>query len=440
MDQPDLTKGNPNEIWGAFFQKHRPAPRLVSEWVMALHEQKNYPQVIACLQNAILHGQAQPWMYEVLALNMEIQNYPKEAIERVVLSLSDFGDANFESMMYSGAYLTRFGRKPAALTMYRQASRLLPERAEPYALGLKLAKETDSPEFVAWAACGLLRNYWKPDFPQIHKDAETALKDQIQKARRNNQPDIADSLQAAFLEARSRDLSIRLTWNGNADLDMQVEEPSGTVCSVESRETQGGGLFLHDGVGPDAANAYELYLCPVGVAGPYRVRVSNKDGSLVGNRATLTVTIREGFPDQVRFTRTLVIEGEEASLTIDLPKGRRTQPRIVTWNPPEFDVAEPAGKKFVLPVSYTTLSAKQEADARRAAVLRDFEESRRQPPRAGAFGYAPQVTVIQEGTATSARAIVSPDRRYVRIGIQPVFNDVVDVFTFSFVNGGNASR
>lgn len=407
---------------------------------MKLHEQKEYPQVIACLQNAILHGQAQPWMYEVLALNMEIQNYPKEAVERVVLSLSDFGDANFESMMYSGAYLTRFGRKPAALTMYRQASRLLPERAEPYALGLKLAKETESPEYVGWAACGLLQNYWKPDFPQVHKEAETALRDQIQKARRNSQTELADSLQAALLQARSRDLSIRLEWNGSADLDMQIEEPSGTVCSVESRETQGGGLFLHDGVGPDAANAYELYICPLGVAGPYRVRVSNKDGSLVGNRATLTVTIREGFPDQARFTRTLVIDGEEASLTIDLPKGRRTQPRIVTWNSTDFDLIEMDEENRIHRVQHTTLNSKREADLRRDAELREFEESRRQAPRAGAFGYAPQVTVIQDGTATSARAIVSPDRRYVRIGIQPIFNDVVDVFTFSYVNGGNANR
>lgn len=407
---------------------------------MKLHEQKEYAQVIACLQNAILHGQAQPWMYEVLALNMEIQNFPKEAIERVVLSLTDFGDANFESMMYSGAYLTRFGRKQAALTMYRQASRLLPERPEPYALGLKLAKETDTPNDVAWAACGLLQNYWKPDFPKIHKEAESALRDQIQKARRTNQSELADSLQAALTEARSRDLSIRLEWNGNADLDMQVEEPSGTVCSVENPETRGGGLFLHDGVGPDAANAYELYLCPLGVAGPYRVRVSNKDGTLVGNRATLTVTIREGFPDQVRFTRTLVIEGEEASLTIDLPKGRRTHPRIITWSPHNFDFANPVEKGVERPVRPPVLSSRQEQDARRAAVLREFEESRRQPPKAGAFGYAPQVTVIQEGTSMSAQATISPDRRYVRIGIQPVFNDVVDVFTFSFVNGGNPNR
>lgn len=436
---PDLHSGTPAEVWGKLFAEHRPSPRRVSEWVFKLHNEKQYPQVIACLQAAILNGQAQPWMYEVLALNMEIENYPKELVERVVLSLTDFGDVDFASMMYSGAYLTRFGRKNAALTMYKQASRLLPERSEPYALGLKLAKETQTPEDIAWASIGIMENDWGADFAVRHKAAEAVMLDLIRQLNKDQNTVLAEQMQGRLKEARGCDLSIRLDWNGDADLDMEVEEPSGTVCSFSAKETGAGGIFLHDGVGPDAANAYELYLCPRGVAGPYRVRVQNFGGKLVGNRATLTVTIRSGLPNQSRFVRTLIIDDEEVGLTVDLPQGRRTQMRIISsrqTDVPAISEIVPVGFEQKIPHRH---------DARQAQVLQQFEESRQGLQakgmqgnrRAGAVGYAPGVQVIQEGTSMSAQAVISADRRYIRLGIQPVFNDITDVFTFSYLNGGN---
>jgi len=430
---PDLKSGAPAEVWGKFFSEHHPAPRLVSEWALKLHNEKQYPQVIACLQSALLHGQAQPWIYEVLALNMEIEKYPKEEIERVVLSLSDFGDADFGSMMFSGAYLTRFGRKAAALTMYEQASRILPERPEPYTLGLKLARDAGTPEDVAWAASGILMNYWKSDFEKQHKLAEAALQDQISKVRKSGDQALADQLQQILSNAKSSDLSIRLEWNGAADLDMQIEEPTGSVCGFENRETSAGGLFLHDGIGPDASNSYELYQCPRGPSGPYRVRIRNAGGKLVGNRATLTVTLRSGLPDQSRFVRTLVIEGEEVGLVVDLPKGRRTQMRIISSliPNPRTGLAHPG-----VPASPLV----QGRDPRQAKALQEFRESRQgmgRNRRAGAVGYAPMIQVIPEGTTLTAHPVVSPDRRYIRLGIQPVFNDITDVFTFTYLNSGN---
>jgi hypothetical protein len=35
----------------------------------------------------------------------------------------------------------------------------------------------------------------------------------------------------------------------------------------------------------------------------------------------------------------------------------------------------------------------------------------------------------------NAAAVVSPDRRYVRLAVSPVFSTITDVFTFSFVGG-----
>ena len=40
---------------------------------------------------------------------------------------------------------------------------------------------------------------------------------------------------------------------------------------------------------------------------------------------------------------------------------------------------------------------------------------------------------MSDGATMSATAIVSADRRYVKIAVQPIFNTITDVFTFSFL-------
>lgn len=50
-------------------------------------------------------------------------------------------------------------------------------------------------------------------------------------------------------------------------------------------------------------------------------------------------------------------------------------------------------------------------------------------------GYAPVVTWLPEGASLGASAVVSPDRRYVRMNLQPFFSRVVGVDTFNFRTG-----
>ena len=63
-------------------------------------------------EQAILAGQSQPWMYEVLALTMEVAGRPRAQIERVLLSSRDVTPADVNSLLYLAAYLARFERFP----------------------------------------------------------------------------------------------------------------------------------------------------------------------------------------------------------------------------------------------------------------------------------------------------------------------------------------
>ena len=58
-------------------------------------------------------------------------------------------------------------------------------------------------------------------------------------------------------------------------------------------------------------------------------------------------------------------------------------------------------------------------------------------PVASSFniGFQPIIEVIPDGVQLTVRAVVSADRRYVRLSILPVFTNVTDVFTFSFISG-----
>ncbi len=52
----------------------------------------------------------------------------------------------------------------------------------------------------------------------------------------------------------------------------------------------------------------------------------------------------------------------------------------------------------------------------------------------GRPGFAPVITTLPSGTQLGASAVVSPDRRYVRMSLQPFFSSVGPVQTFTFQN------
>lgn len=54
----------------------------------------------------------------------------------------------------------------------------------------------------------------------------------------------------------------------------------------------------------------------------------------------------------------------------------------------------------------------------------------------GAVGFQPIVQPVSEGINLQVVAVISADRRFVRLSLAPQFNNIVDVFTFSFASGG----
>lgn len=411
---------------------------MIRQLILRLHQEGLHDHVIAAIEAALLNGQSQPWMYDVLALSMQITDRPQEDIERVLLSRVDFTAADVPSMLVSAAYLKRLGADAQALHLYRQSSQLEPTWPEPYVRGLAIARELKDWDAVRWAATGVLTYAWTADHEKLHRDAENAAAEAEAALHTAGDDAGLEKLQTAMREAQIRDLHLNLTWSGDGDLDLIVDEPAGTTCSAGFPQSPGGGVHVHDGAGPKPANCYEEYVCAFGMPGTYRIRVRHVWGSIVGKRATLTISRYVGSDHETVRKVPLELTQEDRVIEVALGRGRRTELREVD------DAGQPNGE----PTS-DEVSRLDELESRRTA--RRFVDARIQQAGGvrqagggvvavnGAVGYQPVVSEISEGAAMGAMAIVSGDRRYVRLSMQPVFSNITDVFNFSFQNNGNTA-
>ncbi len=390
-----------------------------------MHKAKKTEQAIACINAALIHGQAQPWMYTVLALEMERAGAPPEDIERVLLSTVDFSAVHISNILYSAAFLTRFGAKSRALAMYRQASTVDPTRLEPYAMGLRLAREANDADAVGWAASGILQRAWHPGYELLHREADETARDMQAQLRKNGKDADADRLARVMADALKRDLVMELSWSGKADLDLLVEEPSGEICSVDNPVTNGGGIFTHDGYGADQKDTHDNYVCPQGMSGDYRVTVRHITGDVVSKRAVLKIVRYRGSPREIEERFTIKLSDQDKVVRVTLTNGRlKALAAMPLLEMPRVQPGDPRRNRRERLVGNSR-------EAQRAGAR--FVEDRRMAGAPGAVGYQPVISVISEGVAMSALAVVSGDRRYVRLTMAPLFQALTDVQTFSFI-------
>ena len=424
---PKLDDGTPRQVWQRYFAEQKPSPDHVAQIVRRLHQQKLYEQSIACIEVALIEQPPQPWMYEVLAFSLELAKRPKADVERVLLSRSDFTAANVPEMMLTAAYLKRLGFNERALAMYQQASRFSPARPEPYLRGLQIARDLNDAKGVEWGASGVLTNVWQSGYEAQHREAENiaaVVGESLRKAGRSSE---ADMLKASVAAAHHRDLMLKLTWTGDADLDLSVEEPNGGICSVENPFTTAGGAYTHDGYGPKAANCFEEYIAASALSGDYLVRVSVLGGEVVGRRAILTIRRYVGTPDESTKTISIPIDGKDKVVRLSLNDGRR-QALLE-----RKDIEMPVGAQGIV---INAQLAAGGGGIGSGGSSRPFVTGVTPVVGAGgAIGFQPVITNIREGIGFSAMAVVTGDRRYVRLSVAPFFSQVIGVDSFTIPSG-----
>jgi hypothetical protein len=434
----NVEKDGAHKAWTNYFAKPVAAKDRnrqsaeIRETARYLMRRQKFEEVVAMTQAALRHGHAQPWMYQAMGLAMQASDAPKEELERALMSAVDF-TSNPDEVMNVAKYMSHVGLEERALKLFQAVSAADPSRPEPYLFGLTIAQRINDVAGIEWACVGTLSQAWPTDQQHVRSKAMVAARATLLDMSQSN-PAGAKAFEAALTASMQRDCIVKVTWTGEADIDMSILEPSGDVCSLRSVRTAGGGVMLGDGVPVrDKASYSESYICPQGFAGVYKMLIRRAWGDVAGGKVTVEILTNYGTDQQKRIFKQIPLSEKDALVVFDLPVGRRQ--KQIDEQQLETIARRQAGiQKLMLTRAaprQDSLATSKLAESRKIN-RKDFNRARRNS------GFMPVVTPFPEGTNLQVPvAIVSADRRYVRFsnGAFPISTGIGDVFTFNFVSG-----
>ncbi|MBX3415754.1 MAG: hypothetical protein KF708_23925 [Pirellulales bacterium] len=428
------------QAWNDYFASHTPDEAVVRETVRRLKKAKQYQQVIGLVKGALRNQQPQPWMYEVLGIALVAEGRSRNEVERSLMSALDFANDGLDAL-YVAAFMAQNGFEARALKLYRQISKLDPSRPEPLALGLALAEKLDDVPALQWSTAGILSQAWPSEQAAIWDRAYRVAEATLARLKDEQRVDEAARFKAELDRAVSRDCVAVVTWTGDADIDILVEEPAGTVCSSRNPRTTSGGVMAGDHYprgGEESSEAYsESYSCPQAFNGKYRVLVRRVWGKPTAGKVTVDLYVNYGTDKAEHQRKQIPLGEEDALVTFDVKEGRRTEPltdqQVVLAARQQMAVgrevlAQQLNQQINQQTDLSSLGSL--GSSRQRAFVNGFN-----PVLGGAVGYQPVIVTLPEGVQLVASAVISADRRYVRFNGTPFFSGVGEVNTFNFVTG-----
>ncbi len=255
---------------------------------------------------------------------------------------------------------------------------------------------------------------------------------------------------------------VRVRWTGDADIDVMVKEPAGTVCSLRNLRTTSGGMLVNDPPSEDKAGLdghVAVYACPKAFSGDYQLLIRRVFGKLTTGQVSVEVITHYNTPQAHVEEKKIPLGSGEALVKFDVADGRRKE-SIQEQKAINAAVDSVAEAKMIRntqailaqqlnaandPQAAAALAAAQQQSASSSAAASQMEQVTPYAfPTAwanglhGAVGYQPIITVLPSGTNLMATGVVSADRRYVRITTVPLFSAISAVSSFNVASGGAA--
>lgn len=311
-------------MWDEVFRSRRPTADQFADAIAYLHEKKQFNVAVEGMLSAIRNGQAAPWMYDVLALEMKLANRPGREIARVLESRIDFATSEPRQLLITAALLSRFEAFDEAVRICQEAVERNPHSSESWLLGRSVSDKSKDVSARVFFRCGILRHVWDKDFELHHAEAMKVIKEICSELDRQGKSAEGQQILEQMQNAAAQDLRINLSWIGPADLDLLITEPGGEKCSYKRRLTANGGmLFREEGVGDSRSSKHvESYVCHSAPDGEYEIAVRFVLGKAVAGTAVLEIIQHAGTPHEKKTSKTVQLSSEDVIVKSVLAGGR----------------------------------------------------------------------------------------------------------------------
>jgi len=424
-------KLDPKVIWQDALAKGINAPALIIATADLLGNTGKFDHAAEFLKANLRRGVVvEPWVFKALAVALRQSGGSAEEIERAEVSVADLEPMNSGGYLLAARALADDKNYDRAVAFCKQAAELAPGLPHAFADAARYAEMAKDATSLRWATGELLRQEWPVGNAELHR---TAL-DRIESLSRNLSKDEAEKLRGSAGAQRRRDLVVKMSFQGEADLDLRVEEPTGTLCSTLHKQTVNGGVLLADSL---ANMTSETYVASEAFSGDYHVSVERVWGKPLGGKAQLKIIRHQGTPEETEELVTVKIESNVTRpILVKLDGGRRQETAYVppaAAHRPAEDVTAPVDSSMEVNNKLRALADPDVRDVQvgtKGGMVSSGREVSHAPPPSFTR-HENDRTLFQNKVSSfvantlevTAQATLSADRRSVRVSMQPVFTN-----------------
>ena len=318
---------NPYKYWSDYYRKHDETPEQLRETVRLLNVSGKFADVHAALRGYLLQRpkNRESWMYVAYAIATEENHGKPEDVKTSLNYAADMAQRSHNpndlvraaDQLFLRGYLERVG------PLLDEAMTKVPHRFEPLVMSINLAQKTHDATRMSDAIERLLSLGWPGNDEYLRRESHNQADRLASTLREQGRGAEADAMLAKLPAAEARDVFIRLSWDGDADYDLIVQEPLGAAAQVATPRTVFGGSIIKNGYGQ---HPEEVYVCPRGFDGDYTVRIAliYADPKKAPTRLSLETITHEGTPQEHKEVHTLVPDDPKAKpVIVHLQGGRR---------------------------------------------------------------------------------------------------------------------
>jgi hypothetical protein len=428
---------DPRTAWQQALEKGVASPGLIIATADCLALDGKWEHAAEFLKADLRRGiVVEPWVYKALAIALRQSGAPAEEVERAEVSGADLVPQDARGFLEAARALAAGGNYARALAFCRQAALLEPGWPQLYADAVGYAELAHDAQAMSWAAGRLLSQDWPGPNKALQARAGQKLASLVSWLDKEGRRGQAAALRQAEVGWRRRDLVIQLAWQGDAGLDLRVLEPTGSACTALQRQTVGGGALLSEGL---AEPGWESYVAAEGYSGAYTVTVERIYGRPFADKAQLRIIRHRGTPQESEQLLTVELKSRQSEpVVVNLEGGRRAEAASVAPEAlAEAAAEEPASRESPDAVLHKLRAlsdpelAGYEAQGFKGGLsapgraVSPSAPARPAPEDAGLGERTLCATKVKSFVSNSldvtAQAVLSADRRSVRVSLSPVF-------------------